>query len=92
MQTADSVVLGEGTPSASWIKGVVTTDALPGASWAGIALAGSSDGHYLSLNFGNGALSGADTLYCNLKVVIPSSQTDAGAVSPIIAIKYCSIS
>lgn len=91
MQTANGVVLGEGTPSASWVKGVVTTDALPGASWTGSALAGSSDDHYLSLNSGNGALIGADTLYCQMKVVVPSSQTDAGAATPILVVKYCTV-
>lgn len=91
MDSTASVVLGAGTPSSSWIKGVVTTDGSPGASWTGSAIAGSSDGHYLNLNNGNGALSGAGTLYCNLKVVVPTSQEDAGATTPILVVKYTDI-
>jgi len=91
MDTVASVVLGEGTPADSWIKGIVTTDTLPGVAWTGDALAGSSDGHFLWLNNENGALSVAKTLYCNIRVTIPSSQVDAGASLPVLVCKYTSI-
>lgn len=74
LNTANDVSLGNGTPSNSWLKGVTTTAGLPGASWAGSPLAGSSDGNFLFLNNSSGALTGAATLYCQLKMVIPSTQ------------------
>ena len=91
LNTVASVILGEGTPAFSWIKGVVTTDGLPGVSWAGIPMAGSSDGNFLNLNNEAGALSGAKTLYCQLKGVIPASQSDAGASTPVIVVKWTTI-
>ena len=88
MDSIALTALGSGTATSSWYRGITTTDALPGAGWTGSRLAGSSDGHYLWLNNQNGALSGADVLYCQLKIVISASQTDAGAEEPIIAVKY----
>jgi len=88
MLTTNNVVLGEGTPSSSWIAGVVTTDALPGVGWVGSRLAGSSAGHYLLLNNGNGALTEAKTLYANLKMVMPSTEVDGGVENPILVVKY----
>jgi len=38
--SADNISLGEGTPSNSWFRGIVTTDALPGEDWVGSRLAG----------------------------------------------------
>ncbi|MHA2012763.1 MAG: hypothetical protein ACTSWG_10390 [Candidatus Helarchaeota archaeon] len=87
----DLTVLGSGTASASWIRGITTTSGSPGASWTGSRLAGSADGYFLWLNDENGALSGADTLYCQLKVVVPSTQTDAGAETPLLVVKYATI-
>jgi len=91
LDTIDSVILGEGTPSYSWITGIVTTDGLPGASWTGLSLAGSSDTHFLNLNNGNGALSVAKTLYCQLKCVVPDTQLDAGVSTPVLVVKWTSI-
>lgn len=89
MDSTDSVCLGAGTPSNSWLHGITTTDASPGSSsWIGNRLAGSSDTHFLWLNNQNGALSAADTLYCNLYMVVPSTQNDAGAETPILVCKY----
>jgi len=88
MDSADNVVLGEGTPSSSWIAGIVTTDALPGVGWTGVRLAGDTAGHFLNLNNGNGALSGAATLYCTLKVIVPATEVDGGAENPIIVVKW----
>ena len=89
--TVDSVILGEGNPVYSWIKGIVTTDGLPGEAWTGIAMAGSSDTHFLNLNNENGALAVATTLYCQLKCVVPSTQNDAGASTPVLVVKWTSI-
>lgn len=91
LDSVDSIVLGAGTPASSWIRGIVTTSALPGVGWTGSRLAGSSDGHYLWLNNENGALTGADVLYCQLKMVIPAIQDDAGSSNPVIAIKFATI-
>jgi len=91
LDSTDLVCLGEGTPSSSWFRGITTTDSAPGASWTGSRLAGSSDGYFLWLNDENGALSGADVLYCQMKIVIPSTQQDAGAETPVIAIKFATV-
>ena len=91
MDTIASTILGAGTPSSSWIKGITTTDDLPGDSWIGSTLAGSSDGHFLWLNNESGALLVADVLYCQLKCVVPASQTDAGASTPIIVVKWTTV-
>lgn len=88
MLTADDVVLGNGTPSASWIAGICTTDALPGVGWSGVRLAGDTAGHFLNLNNGNGALSAPKTLYAQLKVVMPSTEVDGGNENPILVCKY----
>lgn len=90
LDSIDNVTLGEGTPSLSWWRGITTTDALPGVGWTGSRLAGSSDGNFLWLNNENGALSGADTLYCQLKIVLPSTQQDAGVANCVVAVKYAS--
>lgn len=86
--SVDDVVLGAGTPSSSWIAGICTTDALPGVGWSGFRLAGDTAGHYLELNNGNGALSGAATLYCQLKIVMPATEVDGGNEQPVLVCKY----
>jgi hypothetical protein len=88
MDSIASVVLGETTPSASWIRGITTTDALPGAAWVGSRLAGDSAGNFLLLNNGNGALVAPKTLYAQLKVVVPSTEVNGGAENPILVCKY----
>jgi hypothetical protein len=90
LDSVDNVTLGEGTPSSSWWRGITTTSVLPGAGWTGSRLAGSSDGNFLWLNNENGALVGAGTLYCQLKLVLPSTQQDAGTANCVMAIKYAS--
>lgn len=89
MDSTDLACLGAGTPASSWFRGITTTDALPGVGWSGSRLAGSSDGHFLWLNNQNGALAVATTLYCNLFMQIPSTQTTGGAEVPVIVVKYC---
>jgi len=89
LDTTDLASLGSGTPASSWLRGVTTTDNSPGATWTGSRLAGSADGHFLWLNNGNGALTVASTLYCNLYMAIPASQTAGGAETPVLVVKYC---
>lgn len=88
LSTTNDVSLGSGTPSNSWFNGIATTSGLPGVSWTGSPLAGSSDGNFLYLNNGSGALTGAATLYCQLQMIVPSSQTQGGAETPVITVKY----
>ena len=88
MDTIDSVSLGNGLASGSWLKGIVTTLNTPGADWSGVSIAGSADGYFLLLNNGNGALDSSATLYCNLKLIIPATQLSSGANNPIIVCKY----
>jgi len=91
MDSVDNVCLGSGTPSTSWLRGITTTDALPGASWTGSRLAGSSDGHYLWLNNLAGALTVAKTLYCNLYMVVSGLHTTGGAETPVICVKWTTV-
>jgi len=90
LDSVTSTSLGAGTPSNSWWRGITTTAAAPSADWAGSYLAGSTEGNYLNLNNGSGALSVADILYCNLKVVIPSFITTGTSATPVFAVKYAS--
>jgi len=91
LNTIATEPLGADTPSESWIKGVDTTDGLPGADWAGVPMAGTGDGYFVLLNNSNGALSVADTLYCNLKVVIPLTASNSGSFTPAIVCKYTTV-
>lgn len=90
LNTVNNESLGSGTPSNSWWKGIVTTTSTPSSNWTGVSLAGSSNSHYLSLNDGNGALAGADELYCNIKIVIPASASTGLNELPVFAVKYAS--
>ena len=91
LDSVSSVPLGSGTPASSWFRGVTTTAALPGAAWTGSRLAGSSDGNFLWLNDESGALSTGGYLYCQLKLVIPATQSDAGSTNPVLAVKYATV-
>ena len=86
-----NVSLGGGVATSSWWRGITTTDALPGVGWTGSRLAGDADGNFLWLNNNTGALTGAEVLYAQLKVVIPATQADAGAETPVMAIKWATI-
>lgn len=87
-------VLGAGTPANSMIKGVCTTTSLPGALWAGIALAGNGTGRYLKLNDNSGALNALETgitsqeLYANLKIVIPANYATPAIETFVITVRY----
>lgn len=91
LNTISGTILGAGTPSSSFIKGVTTTYNTPGAGWAlasPATLAGSSANHFLYLNDQQGALTGAQTLYCNLALVIPASQTVGFSANPVFVVKW----
>jgi len=89
LDSFDNYCLGSGVANNSWVRGVVTTGGLPGANWTGSKLAGTADGHFLSLNGGLGALTEAKALYCNLKVVVPANFENAGAEAPVFCVKWC---
>ena len=88
LNTVSSVSLGSDVPDNSWFRGITTTLSSPGTDWAGTKLAGATTGHFLWLNDQSGPLSVADVLYCNLKIVIPSTAEDSGSETPLIAVKY----
>ena len=90
--TITGVTLGSGTASNSWWRGITTTTSSSGTNWVGSRLAGSGAGNYLLLNDGSGVLSGADVLYCQIKIVIPASQTTGGNVVPPFVVKHLSAS
>lgn len=90
LNTATGTMLGGGIPSNSFIRGITTTDALPGANWitGAVRMAGSSNGNFLYLNNENGYLTGATKLYCNLCVVIPASQITGFSANPVFVCKW----
>lgn len=90
LNSANGTMLGAGTPSSSFIRGIVTTSSLPGANWivGATRMAGSSDGNYLDLNDGLGFLTEAKTLYANICVVIPASQTTGFSTNPVWVCKW----
>lgn len=88
LDSITAISLGTGTPTNSFYRGITTTDGLPGTNWTGIRLAGSSDNHFIYLNNENGPLATADTLYCNLKIVIPATQLTGLAETPVLVCKF----
>ena len=90
INTVDNILLGNGTPSASFIRGITTTISPPGTNWIAGAtkMAGSADGNFLYLNDQNGFLTIASTLYCNLAVVVPASQLTGFGSDPVFAVKW----
>ena len=84
-------VLGNGTPANSFVKAVCTTASLPGASWAGYALAGAN---ILQLNNGSGALSAlgsgetSQELYANIKIVIPAAYSTPAVETFVLTVRY----
>ena len=90
LDTITGTTLGAGTAANSWWRGITTTGAAPGVSWTGSRLAGSASGYYLNLNDGDGALAAAGELYCNLKVVVPSTATTGISATPKIVVKFTS--
>ena len=90
LNTINNTMLGSGTLSASFIRGVTTTNASSGANWitTGTRMAGSSDGNFLNLNNLGGFLAGATVLYAQLAVVVPASQTTGFSANPIFVVKW----
>jgi hypothetical protein len=90
LNTADGAILGSGTPSSSFIRGITTTYSAPGTNWitGATRMAGSSDGNFLYLNGQNGFLTIADTLYANICVVIPASRTTGFSANPVFVCKW----
>ena len=90
LNSADGAMLGSGTPSSSFVRGITTTSSLPGANWitGATRMAGASDGNFLYLNDQSGFLTVPTTLYCNLAVVIPSSQTIGFSATPVFVVKW----
>lgn len=90
----DDTFLGAGTPSSSFVRAVTTTTTSPGSGWATLGgttrLAGAGSGNFLFLNDENGPLTGADTLYANLAIVIPASQTTGFSSNVVFVCKYLS--
>jgi len=92
--STDNHVLGNGTPASSMVKAVCTTASLPGASWAGTAIAGSGSGRYVELNNGNGALSAlasgetSQELYANVKITIPAAYATPATESFVLTTRY----
>lgn len=90
--STDKHVLGNGTPADSMAKAVCTTNSLPGASWAGSAIAGSSN--VLELNAGNGALgsvpSGQSTqeVYANIKITVPAGYGTPAVETFVLTVRY----
>jgi hypothetical protein len=90
LNTATGTMLGGGTPSSSFIRGITTTAGLPGVNWitGATRMAGSGDGNFLYLNDQSGFLTEATTLYCNLCVVVPASQTTGFSANPVFVVKW----
>ncbi len=82
--TSAKYVLGNGTPANSFVKAVKTTDALPGASWVGTAIAGASN--YVELD--TAALTVAKDLYTNIKLVIPAAYATPSAETYVLTVRF----
>ena len=79
----NSEILGSGTPANSMIRGIVTTNSVPGASWAGTPLAGEGGANTLELD--TGPVSESKMVYWNMRVLVPSTANPFTS-SPIMAI------
>jgi len=86
--SSNSEVLGSGTPANSMIRGVVTTNSAPGASWAGTPLAG--DGGANTIELDTGPIVNSKMVYWNMRLLVPNTANPFSA-SPILAIyiTYC---
>lgn len=90
LNSATGAILGSGTPSSSFCRGVTTTSGSPGSNWitTGTRMAGSSDGNFLLLNDGGLFLTEATVLYCNIAIVIPASRTTGFSATPVWVVKW----
>jgi len=78
----NSEVLGSGTPANSMIRGVVTTNSAPGASWAGTPLAG--DGGANTIELDTGPITESKMVYWNMRLLVPSTANPF-ALNPILS-------
>jgi hypothetical protein len=90
LNTITGEMLGAGTPSQSFIRGITTTYSAPPVNWVGNRMAGSGSGNFLYLNGENGALTAADILYANIKVIVPDTQTTGFSANPVFVVKWLS--
>lgn len=88
MNTYIDAGLGNGSPSASWYKGICTTTDTPDPNWTGINLAGSDFSNVILLNDGVGGLNTADDLYFNFKIVIPAGYLTPAIHTPVLVVTY----
>ena len=82
--TANKHVLGAGTPANSFVKAIMTTNALPRVGWVGTAIAGASN--YVELDIA--ALVAAKDLYANLKIKIPAAYVTPAAETYVLTVRY----
>jgi len=78
----NSEVLGSGTPANSMIRGVVTTNSAPGASWAGTPLAG--DGGANTIELDTGPIESSKMVYWNMRLLVPSTANPF-TLNPILS-------
>lgn len=86
--TANLNCLGLGTPADSMLKAILTTGGSPGASWAGIPVAGGVGPNVLELNGGGGALGGATDVYVNIHWDVPAAYGSPFVETPVISVRY----
>ena len=90
LNTINNIMLGNGNPSSSFIRGITTTISSPGANWitSGKKMAGSTDNNFLFLNNQAGFLAVPTILYAQLAVVVPASQTTGFSANPVFVVKW----
>ena len=79
----NSEVLGSGTPANSMIRGVVTTNSAPGASWAGTPLAG--DGGANTIELDTGPIESSKMVYWNMRLLVPNTANPM-SVNPVLCV------
>jgi hypothetical protein len=83
--TTDDDFLGAGTPANSTLKGITTTNAVPGSTtWAGTPIANTTS----RLSLDTGALVGAKNLYFNLHMDIASTFTPQTDTAIVLTLRY----
>jgi len=80
--------LGNGVPTNSWYKGIVTTASAPSADWTGVNMGGNGASNVVYLNNGSGALSVATDLYFNFKIVIPGGYVTPASHTPVLVVTF----
>ncbi len=83
--TTDDDFLGAGTPADSTLKGITTTNAVPGSTtWSGTPLANTSS----RLSLDTAALTGAKNLYFNIHMDIASTFTPQTDSAIVLTLRY----